>query len=180
MRKLLSTAAVLALCGAFAAPAFAQSQPGKPLPERGQDGDEAVITVRANVNTVCEIADDIKTKIKIEVHANYEGDYSENDGDLHFGAYCNKQGKISVVSDGTLDNMTYGGDAPIGFTKTIAYTTELTLPEGYETSNDGTSASFNALMGEVMLELPVTEQTAARLLAGNYKDELTIMIKSSM
>ena len=179
MKKLLSTVAVIAVFSAFAGPAFAQSQPGKPLPKKGKDGDEKSITVKANVNTVCELAADIETNLKIEVRANYEGDYSENDGDLLFGAYCNKQGKITIDNDGTLENMDYTGDAPSGFTKTIEYKTELTLPGNYETSNTGKTADFSALRGNVMLELPVSEQTATRLLAGKYKDDLTIKIESA-
>ena len=179
MKKLLSTVAVIAVFGAFAASALAQSQPGKPLPARGRDSDEAAITVKAKVNTVCEIAGDIRTNVKIEVRANIKGDYSENDGDLKFGAYCNKKGEITVVSDKELTNEEYAGQNIPGFTNTINYQTRLTLPAGYETSNTNSKATFNALMGDVMLELPVTEQTAARLLAGEYKDELTIMIKST-
>ena len=178
MKKLLSTVAVLAVFGAFAGPAFAQSQPGKPLPKKGKSSDEQAITVKANVNTVCELAADIETNIKIEVRANYTGDYSENDGDLLFGAYCNKQGKITIDNDGTLENMDYKGETPAGFTKTIEYKTELTLPGNYETNNTGKTADFSALMGDVKLELPVSTQTASRLLAGKYKDDLTIMINS--
>ncbi|MCB1885117.1 MAG: hypothetical protein KDG89_14155 [Geminicoccaceae bacterium] len=179
MRKLLSTAAVLALCGAFAAPALAQ-QPGKPLPAAGKDGDDKAITVTANVNTVCELATDMKTNVEIEVVANYEGDYSEKDGDLKFNAYCNKEGKIQVAKQGALKNQTYQGQAPNGFTKTIKYETKLTLPGDYKKGGPDNAPRFSALMGEVQLELPITPQTASRLLAGEYKDELTITISSGI